>query len=229
MNESFFKRMKERWLHIVYGILGRLILNLIGYTCRYNVSGFEQFIQTASKNKCILMFWHNRLMMIAEILYRHAPQLKYAALISNSKDGEVISVLTNSYKQGRSIRVPHNARSAALQTLIKEMKNSDDVIIITPDGPRGPAYSVKPGIVLAAKKASAQVIPLTWSASRYWKLPTWDGLILPKPFSTIEVKLGIPLSLSEGNTAKVKDSALKLEDALLSLENYDSTEESATF
>lgn len=216
MNSPLFKRIRERWLHTIYGFLGRLILNIIGYTCRYKISGMEEFKKVASKEKCILMFWHNRLMMASEILSRYAPQFKYAALISNSRDGEVISVLANSYKQGRSIRVPHNARSAALRTLIREMNNSNEVIIITPDGPRGPVYKVKPGIIFAAKMTSACVIPLTWTANRFWKFSTWDGLILPKPFSTIEVKLGNSISFSKGN--HLQSETQNLEEALLSLE-----------
>ncbi len=168
------------------------------------------------------MFWHNRLMMTAEILKRIAPQNYYAALISNSRDGEIIAVLTNSYRHGRTIRVPHDGRAAALKGLINEMRKHNDVIIITPDGPRGPAYKVKPGIVLAAKKSKAEVFPLSWTSNRYWKLPTWDGMILPKPFSTLQVKLGPPVSLGENEIEKNSNGTEVLESALLSLER-DST------
>jgi lysophospholipid acyltransferase (LPLAT)-like uncharacterized protein len=223
MRKPPFQRFRERWTYILYGFLGKMLLNLIGYTCRFEVKGIEQFMETASKNKCILMLWHSKLMMIAEILYRFAPHFKYAALISDSRDGEVISVLANSYKHGRSIRIPHDAKPAALQNLIKEMKTCDDIIIITPDGPRGPAHIIKPGIVLAAKKTAAHVIPLTWTASRFWTIPTWDGLILPKPFSRISVLIGPPLFLPGGATMKTEEGVKILEEALLSLGKHPAT------
>lgn len=190
MNKSLRLKLKQRWLPFLYGYLGKLLLWMLGSTCRYQIEGLDTFLNSAKKHKCILMFWHNRLAMVSEIMIRHALELNYAALISKSRDGEVIAVLVNSYKNGHAIRVPHDARSEALETMIQHIKENDSVMIITPDGPRGPKYEVKAGVIVAAKKTSAAVIPLSWEASRYWTLPTWDGLMLPKPFSTVRVRFG---------------------------------------
>lgn len=211
-------RIKKRWRFLLYGFLAKYTLKLIGYTCRFKIKGIENLTRIAPEKKCILMLWHNRLAMVGEILLRHAPKLNYAALISDSRDGEMLSYFANSIPIGRSIRVPHDARSIALQTLIKEMKKTDDVIIITPDGPKGPAYKVKPGIVLAAKKTGAQIIPLTWTASRCWKLSTWDHLMIPKPFSTIHVTLGIPIETINEPERKFEHESARLEAALQLLE-----------
>lgn len=216
MNFSFFQKIKERWIPIVLGYVGKFLLTVIGKTCRYEFQGAERFLKAAQDQRCILMFWHNRLIMTAEILKRTAPTLKYSALVSNSRDGKMISVLVNSYKNGRTIPVPHNARSVALKKLIEEMRDHDEVVIITPDGPRGPAYKIKRGIVLAATRTSAHVIPLTWSASRHWKLSTWDGLMIPKPFSKITVNFGVPLLL--GDSLDLVEGAHILENALRSIE-----------
>lgn len=197
-------KFKQRWLPYLYGKLGKCLLHLLASTCRFQIEGLELFIKAASKQKCVLIFWHNRLAMIAEIMARHAPQFRYAAVISNSRDGEVIAVLTNSYRQARSIRVPHHARSSALQTIIRELKKGQEILVITPDGPRGPIYEVKPGVVIAARESEAQVVPLSWTSSKCWKLPTWDHFMIPKPFSTIYVKIGTPIQISkEFKTAAV--------------------------
>lgn len=188
--KSLRLKLKQRWLPYLYGYLGKLLLWSLGSTCRFQVEGLETFLESVKKHKCILMFWHNRLAMVPEILMRHALELNYAAMISKSRDGEVIAVLANSYKNGHVIRVPHDARSEALETMIQHIKEKDSVMIITPDGPRGPKYEVKPGVIVAAKKTSAAIIPLSWEANRYWALSTWDGLMLPKPFSTIRVTFG---------------------------------------
>lgn len=134
------------------------------------------------------MLWHNRLLIISEILNKHAPQFIYRAVISNSRDGELLAILANSYSAGRTLRVPHNARYQALQQMISHLKSHNDILIITPDGPRGPRYKVKPGIAIAAHESQADVIPLSWTANRYWQLNTWDQMMIPKPFSHIEVK-----------------------------------------
>ena len=68
---------------------------------------------------------------------------------------------------------------------------------MTPDGPRGPLYKVKPGIAMAAKEAQATIIPLTWDADHFWELKTWDKLKLPKPFTCIRVVLGDPIKVDQ--------------------------------
>jgi len=207
---------KGRWLPIFYGLTGKCFLKLIARTCHFQAKGLHHLINTASSEKCILMFWHNRLMMIAEILSRFAPQLKYAALISNSRDGEMIAALTNSYENGRSIRVAHNLRASALRTFVREIKENNEIMIVTPDGPRGPLFEVKPGVIFAASKASAKIIPVTWSATRVWKLSTWDGLLIPKPFSKIQVSFGAPEKVIDSK--KKIEEANKLKQALFALE-----------
>ena len=46
----------------------------------------------------------------------------------------------------------------------------------------------KKGSVALALKNNAQIIAITGEASRYWKLPSWDSTIIPKPFSTIYIQ-----------------------------------------
>lgn len=187
------------------------MLKLILKTCRFQVEGLDKFVEAASKNRCIVMFWHNQLAITPEIFSQYAPQFNYTAFVSKSRDGEVADVLANSYKIGSTIRVPHNNKSQALHQLIDHLKYGKRVIVITPDGPRGPIYQVKPGIAVAAKEAKASVVPLKWSANRYWEFKTWDRMKFPKPFSTIHVTFRDPIT-------KVKDTAV-LQDALSSLDN----------
>ena len=53
------------------------------------------------------------------------------------------------------------------------------------DAPRGPRFVSKLGIVYLAKRTGLPVIPVIWSANRYWKLNSWDRTIIPKPFARI--------------------------------------------
>ena len=99
----------------------------------------------------------------------------------------------------------------------RQTKKNNEIMVVTPDGPRGPIYQVKPGVVIAAREASACIVPITWSATRCWKLSTWDKLMLPKPFSTIHVKLGDSINIPKENKRNLKEEAKRLEEALLSL------------
>ncbi len=53
------------------------------------------------------------------------------------------------------------------------------------DAPRGPRFVSKLGIIYLAKRTGVPIIPVIWSADRYWKLQSWDRTIIPKPFARI--------------------------------------------
>lgn len=217
MSETLWHQIRHSIFPYIIAYFGKGVLRLILCTCRLQVTGIQQFKEAAAKKKCILMLWHNRLPLVAEVMSRHAPQFIYAAFISNSRDGEPLAILANSYPNGRTIRVPHNARHQALRKMINHLKHRNDVVVVTPDGPRGPRYEVKPGTAAAAKEAAAAIVPLSWSASRFWQLKTWDKMIFPKPFSTIAVALGKPIDLCDEKENIEVESGL-LQEALLNLD-----------
>lgn len=61
-------------------------------------------------------------------------------------------------------------------------------IAITPDGPRGPSYSMAKGVIPIAQKTPRPIVLCSWRYTKAWRLPSWDGFYLPKPFSTVEVQ-----------------------------------------
>jgi lysophospholipid acyltransferase (LPLAT)-like uncharacterized protein len=202
------------WKAVCLAYLGKALLRLLFWSCRIEMRGLDRFIEAAKKGRCILMLWHNRLGLTPEILNAYAPQLKYVAFVSKSRDGELLSILANSYASGTSIRVASSNRHHALKVSIDRLKEGKEVLVFTPDGPRGPRYRVKPGIALAAKAASAQIVPLTWEADRYWKLNTWDGFLLPKPFARIVVVWKEPILISEEGGESLEEITAKLEKSL---------------
>ena len=125
--------------------IGKAITQLLFWTCRLEIEGLEQFCQIARSGKCMVMLWHNRLALAPSILYRFTPQFIFAALISASRDGDMLTTVVKSYKQGRVIKVPHQARYQALKELIRSIEEEKQIVIITPDGPRGPAMNSSQG------------------------------------------------------------------------------------
>lgn len=217
MLKSVWINFKRKSLAYSFAYLGKYIIRMLLWSCKIEVKGKERFIQLASNEKCILMLWHNRLALVAEVLHQNAPQFMYRALISKSRDADPLAILANSYKCGKTIRVSHNARHQALKRVIQSLKQSHEVIVITPDGPRGPRYRVKPGTAWAARETKASIIPFTWSSTGFWELKTWDRFMLPKPFSTIHVVFGDPISSENEKVAEVGDLTAELQDSLVSL------------
>ena len=201
------KRIVEIWKRLIHKklfpfliiTLGKKLLSLLLWTCKWQINGLETFKKVANQEKCILAFWHNRLVIAPYILTQYAPEFIYSALISNSRDGELISSLVQSYKIGRTIRVSHHSRHEALREFIQHIETKTSILVITPDGPRGPIYKVKEGIALAALETKAHTIRLNWTANKMWELNTWDKLRIPKPFSTINVFFENPIVLEKSD------------------------------
>lgn len=189
--------MKQAYYFIIQKIIPRMIARvvkgaagLLSLTCRFELKGFDRFAKEAKGRPAILALWHCRLPLAPVILVRYTP-FNYAALISKSKDGEIISAVINAYGvRGVSIRIAHSSKSAGLIGAIDRAKTGDRIIVVTPDGPRGPAKEAKGGIVTLAKKAEALIFPLGWSCESCWKLKTWDQMCIPKPFSKVTVSIG---------------------------------------
>lgn len=208
---------KNQCVPYIIAYSAKVGVRLLLRTCRFEVQGLENFTSTAAQHPCILMLWHNRLVLVAEILNKFAPQFVYTAFISNSRDGKPLSLLAMSYKIGRVLRVPHNKRSQALKQMIHKLKNHREVILITPDGPRGPSYVVKPGVIIAAREASAKVVPFSWETDKSWQLNTWDKMLIPKPFSTIKIIFGESLAPPKENDKKLDEQAALFKSSLHAL------------
>jgi hypothetical protein len=109
-------------------------------------------------------------------------------LISRSKDGEILAAVVRKLG-GEPVRGSSSRGGAtALADLARRMAERCDAWI-TPDGPRGPRYTMSPGAVWLAKSTGAAIIPVSVEASSYWRLKSWDGFIIPKPFARVEVTL----------------------------------------
>ncbi len=133
-----------------------------------------------------ITLWHNRLFLGAEIFRRFRTRRPTYALISASKDGawleaffEVVGMRT---VRGSSSKLGREAAMA----LIDVLRRGND-IGITPDGPRGPAYEVKPGGLIVTRRAHAPLLLLGGIFDSAWQLPSWDRFYVPKPFSRVRV------------------------------------------
>ena len=59
--------------------------------------------------------------------------------------------------------------------------------MITPDGPKGPRYSMSDGAVSLAQRSRLPLMVVNYKSSSYWSLNSWDKFVIPKPFSSLEI------------------------------------------
>jgi hypothetical protein len=62
-------------------------------------------------------------------------------------------------------------------------------VAFTIDGPRGPRYVAKPGPVLLARNTRLPIIAFHTAVERSWALNSWDGFMIPKPFSRVLLQI----------------------------------------
>jgi len=193
----------------IFAYLATFSFWLLIKTCRLSFSDVELLKTHGKKGNCLLLLWHNRLCILPEILKIAAADLTYTAFISKSRDGNPLALIVESYPQATALRVGHSTRHQALKHLIERLEESKDVVIVTPDGPKGPKYELKPGAILAAQTTGAAIITTTWKASSYWSLSTWDGMMIPKPFSSIVIKFSGPYTIAKDQAIDVGCQEIK--------------------
>lgn len=133
--------------------------------------------------------WHNRLLLLPFAIRRYAPQRRGAALISASRDGAWLAKLIGRF--GFSVvRGSSSRKGASAMLQLADVIAGGGDVVITPDGPRGPAYRPGGGLILLAQKTGAQIVPLSFEYSSCWRLGSWDRFILPRPFARVHFILG---------------------------------------
>ncbi len=165
-------------------------MRLWGRTLRFQVADDELRMLTDTGKPTILVFWHNRLFIAAEGYRRfRAPRPTYC-LISASRDGAWLAAFM-SLNGMHAVRGSSSRRGReALRELEARLREGNDAGI-TPDGPRGPAYSFKSGAPMLATRTGTRVLLLNAVFSSAWRMRSWDGFYLPRPFSSVTVRAAI--------------------------------------
>ena len=107
--------------------------------------------------------------------------------------------------------------ASAIRRLSEVLAAGRDVVI-TPDGPRGPAYKLGAGIIFLAQKTGANVIPVNMEYSSCWRIRSWDRFIVPRPFAKVRVIIGSPHRVRSTSTPEEFEAErLRLQQAMMAL------------
>jgi len=186
-------------------------------TLRYELDIRSAVLETPVKENYIGALWHNRLLLISYILKRFVAHRPGAGLISASRDGDLVADLTKRF--GFDVVRGSTSRLGATAMLeLSEVLASGRDILITPDGPRGPAYELGRGIIFLAQKSGAPIQPINFEYSSCWRARSWDKFIIPHPFSKVRVIFGPLLRVALTNTEEEFEAErLRLQNAMMAL------------
>jgi lysophospholipid acyltransferase (LPLAT)-like uncharacterized protein len=192
------------------GAVGYPIVRGLGATLKWRVDGAHHFDEIVSSGRRpILALWHGRILP-ATLFWRDRG---IVALTSQNFDGEWIARLMArfGYRAARGSTSRGGAR--ALVQLRREL-SAGHPVAFTVDGPRGPANIVQPGVVFLAGATGHPILPFHIEASRSWTTRSWDAGQVPKPFSTVAVVVGPPLTVEGTDPARLEAARNALQDAL---------------
>lgn len=162
MRSPAMKRV-EKWLKLsVLPTIGASVIRGLGQSMCIETKGQESIDALYLEGKrVIIAFWHARQLMMP-LTYRGT---QAHILISQHQDGEIIARIVERFGfkavRGSSTR----GGVEALRELIRLGRSGAD-LVVTPDGPKGPAQVAKMGVIQLARASGLPIVPLTFGCSK---------------------------------------------------------------
>ncbi|MHC4611297.1 MAG: lysophospholipid acyltransferase family protein [Planctomycetota bacterium] len=182
----------------VTAAIARLLVTVLAMTWRIHTSGKNHAIRLRRAGAPIIFaMWHGQLL---PLLWHHRGD-QATLVISAHTDGSYLARTAARW----GYRVVHGSSTRGGVRVLKRMiriLGAGGEVALTPDGPRGPAGVAKPGAVAVAQWTGVAILPVGATASAFWRMASWDGFVIPKPFARIRIVYGAPLIVAEGRAER---------------------------
>lgn len=187
---------------LIQGLLARLIAGYIGLvtaTLRWRVENQEAAEAVlAGRQGVMALFWHGRIGQAMACL-PFLGERPRRVLISLSRDGEFIAKAAERIgaptirgSTGRPGEALAKGGAGAFRAAVKALADGA-FVLVTPDGPRGPAQVMPEGPIQLARAARCPVFALGLAARPSLALRSWDAARIPLPFARAVLVIGGPL------------------------------------
>ena len=171
-------------------LVGGWVLKFIYNTNVWDVRGEEQYKSILKDGgSALVSCWHGNLLAT----FMNLANNKYHGLAGTHKDAEIVARIAK--KLGwRVLRGSSSEGGAEIfDEMLKILSQGSSLIALTPDGPKGPEKIPKPGIIRAAQKTGACIIPTASCSTKNWEIVNWHTFYLEKPFGKIFIEYGNPI------------------------------------
>ncbi len=190
------------WAISVFGYLAVLF---IGRSLRWEVYGYENYEEAQRVGKSVLLaFWH-RAIFPAIWFWR---KRGIVVMVSQNFDGEYTTKVIHWHGYGTARGSSSRRASRVVVEMIRALREGRPGAV-TPDGPRGPRFQAKPGVIQIARHSGAAILCFYITPRRSWVFRrSWDQTEIPKPFSRTAIFIAPPILVS--SDADDKEQARKL-------------------
>ncbi|MEM7431576.1 MAG: lysophospholipid acyltransferase family protein [Pseudomonadota bacterium] len=198
----------------------RGLLKLVVWTYRVEVVIGEEHVKPFLDGKavCAPAYWHQHHVLCSTFIRRWIDQgFNACFLVSGSVDGDVPERIARSWG-AEVIRGSANESGALALRDMQAMMKRGYSIVTTADGPRGPKYEIKAGVVVMARIGGVPVLPVACAAEKSWFLDRWDDFMIPRPFTRVVLGIGAPYAIPndvalndiEPHRANVQEAVMSL-------------------
>lgn len=185
--------MKEKIIgHLLYLFI-RVYFSTIRYRVQFEDEADKKFFfedlynfEHGKSDASIYAFFHQD--EIALIPYFCEKDI--TVMVSQSKDGEI---MTEFLRPNRISTVRGSSSRGAVGAFLAIYKRLSEgrKIAMAVDGPRGPIYKVKDGVIKLHEKSRHPIVPLKAYPGRFYLFhKAWNQARLPYPFSKIKLIVG---------------------------------------
>ena len=191
-----------------------IITRLLFFSLHKELRDCDEFLERWQKGEpLIAVLWHNRALLCAPF-YLWIGGGRVVLLASQSFEGFLASRIFWFF--GAEVAWGSSTRGGeeGMKEMI-EFGRKGYHLAITPDGPQGPVYQVKPGAIRIARATGFPVYPVAYYADRVTRLNSWDKFIIPHPFSRFLFMAGKPVTVPEdADDGMIEQKRMELEDEL---------------
>ena len=204
--------------YIVWLIIGTLVK-----TYKFKAYGLENKEKAKAhhpKRAFIFSVWHGQ--VLSGMAY-HAWTEPFLILASRSKDGDYAAYVAQKMNfipvRGSSRKKNKDKGGKEAMVQYVEGLKAGNSAGITVDGPKGPNEDCKIGIVLIAQQSGAAILPTIGLPKSYWQFNSWDKFKIPKPFTTITILYGEPVTVPfESTPEELEAKRVEVTQAMKKLE-----------
>ena len=167
-----------RWLWLaLVALLVMVALRLLRATWRVREVG------QLPAGRCLVAFWHGDQIALT------AASLRPTVLVSRSRDGELGALAARLLGYGVARGSTSRGAVAGSLGLARTLRRGGAAALAA-DGPRGPRHAAAPSAARLARISGASLVPVGVTASRAWRLSSWDRMTIPAPFSIVHLAWG---------------------------------------
>jgi len=136
----------------------------------------------------VVAFWHRHILSALTEFAKSG----VCVPVSEHQDGEYVAQVMERFGLVSVRGSTTRGAVRLLRGLLREAREGR-TLAVTPDGPRGPKFSVQPGVAMLARRSGRPVLPLGIAAEPAWTMASWDEFVVPRPWARVVIVAGEPV------------------------------------